>query len=151
MKKKVQEEIALIEEMGQENEVKAAKVVIEKGKEDKKRDNEVEAKNLENLENKSRFDFKTYQHELAELIAQIIRFRGGFDKGWLWDSWSNSDGVGLTLLDVVTKKRYVRAFRPVNIPEYDLNACHQLVISAEETVDRIDKGKINKKGEIYLP
>lgn len=144
---KLHEELEKLDEMGQESEIKAAKAVIEAGKETKKEDDKFEEDKLSLLEKKSKFQFKPYKHELAEVTAEVMRRREVCPPGYLWDSWANDQGVGLTIL-TPDKEKYVRAFKPINIPKYDLNACVVLCAQAENLIDRLEA---HTHREIILP
>lgn len=131
-------EAAVLEEAGQEDEKKAAKIILEKGKEDLAVDKKFEAENLDILEKKSRYQFLSYKHYLADIIGQIMRNRSICPSPWLWDAWANNEGVGLTIVSS-EKRKFIKAFKPVNIPRYDLNACAILCMEAENTIDKVDK------------
>lgn len=145
----LEEEVAKIEEMGQESESKAAKVVIEEGKEQEKKDKKIEAEQLDTLETKSRFKFVNYKQYLAHLVAEIMRVEEICPKGWLWDAWANESGVGLTLLSP-QRRKFVRAFKPVNEPKFDRFACTELVFSAENTIKKVNEEAKQKTGNGHI-
>lgn len=154
-KKQLGEEIEKIVEMGDENEDKAAKVVIEEGKEQKKKDDDFENKKLEQLEHKTKFQFKEYKKSLADSISEIIVNKDVCEPGWHWGSWVSDEGVGLTVINPDGKKFY-RAFRPINNPKFDLNACVTLALQFENLIGKYNEAKNPKlKGKtesgIILP
>ena len=142
-KLKLAEEVAILDEAGQESEKKAAKIIIEEGKKGLEEDKKFEVEKLENLQSKSRYQFLNYKHYLADIIGQIMRNRAICPKGWLWDAWANNEGVGLTIMSL-EKRKFVKAFKPVNIPKYDLNACAILCMEAENTVGKYEDTVIHK-------
>lgn len=147
-KKHVGEISEQIDAMGQDSEIKAAKWVIEKGKEDDKRVKEEESRQLEALNRRSRFKFSHYKGLLAELMEDILLRRVELRPGWKYRTFHNGKGVGLALISP-QGRIYARGFKPINHPEYDLNACVVLCLQAENCIDRVEGEAGKEEDRIY--
>jgi len=132
--KKVVEEAEKLMEMGQESEIKAAKTVMEVGDEIKAEDDKIQAAHLEDLTRKSRFSHKTYKQKLVMIMSEVMRDRIDMPEGWVWDCWTNLDGVGISLRNP-SGQWIRRAFKPNNMAKYDLEAVATLCEWSQERFD----------------
>jgi|CXWL01.1.fsa_nt_gi ribosome-associated protein YbcJ (S4-like RNA binding protein) len=122
-----------IDTLGQEDELAAAKWVMEEGKEVKQDDEEFETRHLDNLETKKSYLFKNYKEYLTSVITEIMSSRLDLPKQWQFSAWNNSKGVGLSLM-APDKRIFARAFTPMNVPKYDLHACGILCVQADNVI-----------------
>ena len=117
-----------VEATGQESETRAAKWVIEKGKEDQKRQQAGKANTLELLEEKNKFKIIDYWRTVADVMT-IFTEREEFPLDWDWRVVITDRGVVMRLLSP-DKRAFVRAFTPSHIPNYDLVAISKVLESA---------------------
>jgi len=138
-----------IDAMGQESEIKASKWVKEKGKEWDKEAEVEKGKALDVLEGKTRYKFADYKRFLGE---ELMR-RGWeefYPKDWMFHSTITDKGI-VYYLRSPDKRMFVRAFAPVNIPEYDFVAIEKILESAWECINNWEEEKSNPKSSIILP
>lgn len=148
-KNQVGEILEKVDAMGQDSEIKAAKWVKEQNKIDEAQEEKYKNEKTETLERKSRYSFSNYKQYLADIITDIIKNNLGVVRGWTYRSFYSEKGVGLVLLN--GKRKFVKAFMPINIPKYDLNACAILCLEAENTIDKIEEEKKKTVSGIILP
>lgn len=111
-----------IDEMGQENDAKAAKAVIELHNEaDKKSQNE-EAEKLEVLEKKRKFKIFNYKEQLAIYVAEQIE-EEFIPKDWHYLVEITDHGIRVRVGKGDGTFSRMRQFRITGEAKYDLHAC----------------------------
>ena len=146
MKKKIEELEEEIDAMGQENEIKAAKWVKEKGKEWDQEVAQEQGKTLEILEGKTRYKFADYKRFLGEELMKAGTDEG-YPEGWMHQSAVTDKGI-VFYLRSPDKRLFVRAFTPTNIPKYDLVAIEKIIESSWVAIEKWEK---EDKRDIILP
>jgi hypothetical protein len=136
-KKAMEEEMEELAITGQESEKKAAKWVIEKGKEAQSEQKKEDTAQLEQLESKSRFKFEDYKRYLAGIMYKEL-FQTKIPEKYSVRPFITDKGVGIAF-NTPENRRFVRAFAPVNVPTYDLNACMKLVYTAEDKINALEE------------
>jgi len=140
-KKAMGEEIEELEATGQEDERKASKWVKEKGEENKKELDKVQEDRLGVLDKQTSYKFEDYKRILAKYIHQEL-LSTDIPQGYLLRPFVTEEGVGLAM-QTPDKRKFVRAFAPVNKPKFDMNAVELLVIAAENKIIALEEEKKN--------
>jgi len=149
-KKLVDDEIYKIDQMGQESEKKAAKVVKEVAEEEDKKEKEFQAKQLEILHKVKKKD-KEYKKRLLFYLHSMIE-EIDWPKEYEWGIWFDGKGVRLAVKDK-NKVLHQRAFQVTNDPKYDLHACLRFAVWAEDVLDLIEDrmDRMHQQGGVWLP
>jgi len=133
-KKDLDKEMEKLEAMGQENEKKSIPSVREIMAEEEKKIEEKKARNIDVLEKKRNFSFRTYNMALSDLLVKRMSLVD-FPDGWKYGVTPTDEGVVLTM---TYGDRVFRAgFKPTGEAKYDLNAVNMYAVRAENTIDRI--------------
>lgn len=147
----IHQEAEEIELMGQENDRKASKFVIEKFDEQEKQEKEEQGKKLEELSKKRNAPkIFIYIEQLAIYLREELR-EEKFPEGWHWKISLDriSHGISLTIFDEKKFKK-TRKFRIIGDPKYDLHACTIFAYWAgDEVLKEIDKRE--GKSDLILP
>lgn len=147
-KKELQQEVEIINEIGQESDIKAKPLVQQLMKESEEGATKREMERLNKLEMaKSAGGIRTYVSLLTDLLDKRMRYVD-WERGWTY-SVSN-DGVGIILkMFSPSHRTFQAAFRPTQQAMYDLNAVNLYGIRAENTMERLRKeAKVPSKGNI---
>ena len=134
------DELDQLAAMGQESETKAVKHVQEYGREQKAGEEKFEAGGLEELNYLRRFGRANYHHRLRDIIAMVMNRTLEVPLGWDVAPFFDDKGAGVLLKHA--GRKFVRAFKPSGEPKYDLNACSEMVKSAQDFVDEAAKEEI---------
>jgi len=152
--KKVLEEIEKLDVIGQESEKKAVPHVREYTKERKMENDKIEEDYLVDLDRKSRFKFKNYKQRLVDIISEVMINRVDVPKGWEWNVWTNTKGIGISIKYKQSGWNH-RAFAPCNDPKFDLEAASVLCEWAQNWFDRVEQEiesyKVKKSNGIVNP
>lgn len=159
-KKKLLEEVDVLDTLGGESETQSAKFVIEKGKEEQKIAQEKSARQKEKLEK----DRKTlarpnkmddYKRNLLILVkTAMIDNRDELPKGYSWDARISPKGI---LLGIKTPagKVYARGMKISGFSQFDHQGVSRLVFSALDQIaqweSQPDRPFNRTVGGIYLP
>lgn len=143
--KKVGELEELIDEMGQEDEEKAAKVVIEVG------DAEEKAKQ-QRLDDTLTFftDQRKTFRDYYDALARQIKFLLDAHVDWLQLKFkyevtvNKARGVGV-ILEAPDGKIFARGFKPNGEPKYDVNAIKVLIYQTENVVEDYAKEQAHRE------
>lgn len=135
----------VLDEIGQENEEKAAKAVIELG--DKE-----EAEKKKRLDdtltffNDQRKTFRDYYDALARQIKVLLdHYVDWQDLGFEYQVTVNkARGVGV-IVQAPDKKMFARGFKPCGEPKYDINAIKTLIYQTENVIDDYAKAEANRQ------
>lgn len=130
-KHKIAEEIERIDTLGQEDEHKAAKAVIEDIEKGKKIAKAVEDDDLTRLDSK-RKHIVTYKEELARILYTRL-MKNAWPKGYRFLVKITPKGIEVNIKNA-ENKWFGRGITITNVPEYDLNAAIILVIQADNTL-----------------
>lgn len=152
--KKRQEVVGEVEEkldaMGQRNEKKAAKWVIENEKEEEKILDEIKAERMYKL-SASKKTSNTYIKQVMQILYNKLD-ELTWKKGYKW--YVGWDGKGIVLsVQIKQGDVFKRAFKPCFEPKYDLGACETLTVWAEDLFD-YGEGNLETmktQGGIWLP
>ena len=137
-----------IDATGQDSEIKAAKWVKEKGKEVEIVEQDQKNHHLSDLEKKTHFKFEDYKRYLVNVMyTELLEM--AFPKSYQIRPFIDDKGVGVALR-TPDKRNFVRAFAPVNIPKYDLNAALELVYTAESKIKALEDGEKTPSGILTL-
>lgn len=123
-----------LDAMGQEDEYKASKAVIEENKriEKKKQKDLDDALHFFSKNNKR---FTTYYQALARQIHHLLHNYVDWQGKWLYEATVNEGrGVGV-MVKGPDGKIFARGFKPCGEPKYDLNALKVLILQTENIVD----------------
>lgn len=138
-----------LDEVGQENEEKAAKAVIEVEKQKAKEQEEDEAKKREVIESALRFTRKEYVHKLAETLNYLAK---GMDMPKGYRYWIGFDDTKLNLIIYCRNgKKFGRGIKPCGDTKYDINALAVLISQCENTIDKVEKRGNYREDGIILP
>lgn len=131
----------------QDDEVAAARAMIELGTASEKKTQEDKELKIEELERIRGFTKKEYNQKLANMIFEMAKmidwpykytYYVGFDKEKLNIIITAPDG-----------KKFGRGIRPIGIPKYDFHAIGVLLTQCENTIDYImERGAFRKDGLI---
>ena len=133
-KKKDYEVIEEIDAMGDENEAKGAKAVIEKFDEQAKEEKKVIDNQLENLTKKRKAPkIFVYKEQLAIHLAELLR-EENFPKDAHWRIDITGKGISLTVFSKEKEFFQVRKFAICGEPKFDLHACVVLAYWAGDFV-----------------
>lgn len=143
----VGEQLEKIDVMGQESEKAAVKWVQEEGENVKKKDMKFEADEMQSLSELSKRRFADYKERLGKTVQSVIINALDLPVGWQAHPFQDDKGVGIILWDKLNNKNYVRAFKPCNIPKFDLNAVSKICLQAQEFLDH----QANLQNSIILP
>lgn len=136
-----------LDAVGQEDEEKAAKWVIEVQDQVAKKNKNIEGMNLEKLEKSRRrkFDYLMQMVQIAEERFKLIDWPNGF----VWKlGIKDEDKMHLMFKDAGGHV-YGRGIKCTGMQVYDLNAINVIATQAENTVDRIMNPAKTESG-IYL-
>jgi len=149
LKKQTGEIIEYLDEAGQDDEEKAAKVVIEVEKQKEKEQLEDEAKKREAVESALRFTRKEYVYKLAETLNYLAK---GMDmpKGYYYRVGFNETKLNL-IIHCLNGKKFGRGINPCGDTKYDINALAVLVSQCENTIDMVEQRGNFRKDGIILP
>lgn len=139
-----------IDAMGQENEKKAAKAVIELSNVADKEQKHQEDETLTKLTDKrNRPKIFSYKEELAMAAASWLRdeeFPG--DYHWMVEITDKGIRIGAFSQDI--KWRKVRQFAICGDPKFDLNACYNLAMWASDEVFKQIQNQL-KQSDFIIP
>lgn len=139
-KKRAAETAEELEVLGQDNEVKAAKWVIEKGNKDRKKEDEKEAEVQWKLDDKKKQVF-TYTDLLLKELRQIMfDWEDQKPLGYKWAAVKDKKGLCLWIRDA-TGKYYAKGIKVSFLPKYDLNAISRMVARACDFMDSLEEKK----------
>jgi len=132
--------------VGQDDEEKASKWVIETQDQVSKKEKSVEADTLTKLASVKRrkFDYLKYMAQVAEERFKLIDWPPGFT----WKIGIKDDDK-LHLIFRYKRKFYGRGIKCTGMEVYDLNAINVIAVQAENTVDQI-MHPIKTESGIYL-
>lgn len=153
-KKLLVEEMERLDVLGQENEHKAAKWVIEEGKRTEKEEKGKEAVRLTQLQDNRR-TIKGYKETLMTQLFTVVE-KIGWPQGYEYGVWFDGKGVILAIKDKY-KKLHKRAFKPTGDPKLDANASLIFAVWAEDILDTCEGNMAWQKenpptgGKIWLP
>lgn len=137
-----------IDAMGQDNEQKAAKAVIELHNQALKADEEKEAQQLEALTTARRLPkIYSYKEKLALYLRQMLR-EEHIPKGWHWGIFLVEKGIELQVNNATGTYFHRRRFKITGEPHYDLHAC---TVFAYWAGDIVYKKYREEKGDLLLP
>lgn len=138
-----------ITEEGDRGEEKAAKILIEKGKEADKAVAEDKAKKIEELEKTRQWTKKEYIWKLGEMANEMAKH---IDLPTGWTYWINcgKDKLNVTITSP-DGKTFGRGIIPTGTTTYDFHAIGVLLTQAENTIDSIMERGAYKKSSIILP
>lgn len=134
-RKKIYESVEEIKEMGQDDEVKASRVVNQIYKRE-----EVEREGKRNyfLE---RLDGRKKYNDYTKLCAQITYFYLEEQDYPNYIKYTvQYDPIGVLMFVAVRGKVYQRSFRAVREPLYDLNACEVFAVSVGDLIPKKEDG-----------
>ncbi len=156
-KKLLGEEAEKIDAMGQENERKAAKWVIEEGKQNQQVEDKIEAEEIEKLESKGK---KGQLFGYADEIVQAtIRRMREFDKpqGFDWGVYKTKNGRGIEIRYMRPDKRvFARGMDVSFSPNHDVNWIIRTIHKALDEMEAYDEllhpdQFAAKRDEIFIP
>lgn len=134
----------LIEEMGQESDRKAVKVVQEYVKEQQEQERKEHQQNLEMLSQLAK-NRQQYQRYLIAILHAFVKEEGIPRKYTLF---AESTDVGIVL--GIQGTEYIGAFRTSGMPKFDINACKILAVKLGNTVARLDGNFRETEGGILV-
>jgi hypothetical protein len=122
----------LLDEMGQESDKKAVRVVQEVVSEQAREDRLQQEMDLEGLK-KASANKINYQRVLVAILQRFVQDEK-IPKKYNLYAESNDHGivVGITGTD------YLRAFAPCGLPKYDIHACKILAVQVGNTIARME-------------
>ena len=132
-----------MEAVGQSDEEKASKWVIESQNQAEKLEAEAKIKLIEDAQKQTRWKKKDYVHTLAKQLF-IFMEQVEMPSGGQWRVSFEEDRLALWLK--VGSKLFAKGIKPVGTAIYDIQALETLVLEAENTIERV-----NPKSGIYLP
>lgn len=138
-----------LEEAGQEDEEKAAKVVIEVEKKREKESAEDELKKFEEVEKERKKQKKDYVQKLAQMADEMARFLR-FPSGYIYRVNYNEEKLNIKIKSP-DGKIYAKGIKPCGIAFYDFKAVETLVTQCENTIDSLEKEKNTTKSGIIIP
>lgn len=118
---KLQEEAEKLLEMGQENDIKAAKSVIELSNEAEKKDLQEEDKVLDILSYKRRFQANPYKESVANYMNGLLK-EEGIPRGYHYMIQVLEKGIGLAVWSESGTLKSARKLKIVGEPKYDMHA-----------------------------
>lgn len=125
-----------LDEVGQENETKAAGVVVKVQKEVDKHEEEAHEVAMEEM-NKNRQTKLRYIAKLGEAFFKICETIDWVDR-FVWKiGLEGEDKINLTFKDMKTGRGYGQGIKVTGQSFYDLNALHILATRCENTVDKL--------------
>jgi hypothetical protein len=135
-KKKLADVVEELDAMGQEDEKKAAKFVIEKGKEDRHEEDEKRSEVEWKLhDNKGRiFTYKDLL--LNEFKRQMMEMYQMLPQGYAWMPFATKKGIALYIKDE-QDKWYARGMIVSGIPKYDLNCVERMINKALDSMENL--------------
>lgn len=143
-KKTLADEMEEIDAMGQDDEVKAAKWVIEKGEEDRHEESEKSAEAEWKLHDKRR-NFFTYKDLLlAEFRRQMVDSYQLLPKGFAWYPVGTTKGIVLWVKDL-ENRWYAKGITVSGIPKYDLNGVERLIDKALDFMEESERKYVEAK------
>lgn len=141
-----------IDVLGQENEIKAAKWIIEKGKEDEHQENEAEAEAKWKLHD-TKNQYSVYREKIYEEAKRLLQT---FDipVGFQFDVALNEKGLLFCYRDPYGKI-HARGMKISTFISEDLQCVtrfiHDALDSMEHMEEEIREGRHKSKGGIYIP
>ncbi len=146
-KKKAIDKIEELDAMGQEDEIKAAKWVMEKGREDEKEEKETKAIAEEVLQDARRTKERYYQKLLEQAFRLIhtIELPTGYHVGAFYTK------SGLVVWVTTPKKQwFAKGMKVSGEVKYDMNGVDRLLIKACDFIDDLEEKASKTEGGIYL-
>src|SRR3972149_687351 len=132
---------------GQESETKAAKWVMEKGRDSSKEQLNQENRILEALDSKSKYGIVDYHKSLAAFMANFAQ-EEQFPQEWFWHIAITDQGVVMYMVSP-DKRRFYRAFKPSFVPQCDLQAIFKILDSMWTKINELE---VKEQGEgFFLP
>jgi len=133
----------------QEDEAKAADIIIAKGKEAQKATDEDKARKIEALESSLKWTRADYVRRLAETMNELAKH---MDLPLGFTYWIGFDKEKLNLrINMADGRAFGRGIRPTGSTTYDFHAIGVLVLQAENTVDHILERGAFRKDKLILP
>ena len=133
--------------LGQDDEKKGAKWVIEKGKETRHKEDEQKAQ-VEWKLNDQKGRVFTYSDIL---LGELKRMMGEWDEyrpnGFQWLAIKNSKGIVLWFRDK-DGNWFAKGMKVSGIPKYDMNGIERLMHGALDSMDRFERNRIPQKETI---
>lgn len=148
-KKKVKslgDQVEELDAMGQENEVKAAKWVIEKGKEVDQEEQQIKDLAHEILE-KARKGKELYRQGLLKQVFRLIHTMDvpmGYHIGAFYTS------KGLVVWVMHKKKWFAKGMKVTGEVKYDLNGVDRIMVKAADFIDGLVDDENKTESGIYL-
>ena len=127
-----------LDTLGQDSEEKAAKWVIEKGKEDRKKADEAEARILEGLEKEKNKRF-THYHEALYKTAKRKILEYGVPPKYYMDCQLTPKGLLFGFRSYASKKWEMKGMKITMIPRYDLFAIIMMINDALDEISKREK------------
>lgn len=150
-KLRAEEEAEKIDIMGQENEKKAAKWVMENQKEEDKKETKEKADTLEKLTD-ARGKVFTYKDALHQALQrELLSWSHQLPTGYRWQGGITEKGIVL-YISTPDNQWYARGMKPLGLPQYDLTCLTGLIIKALASIDELEERKLKKtESGIILP
>jgi len=127
----------ILDAVGQDDEKKAAKAVIELNQELEKKNKAKEERLQEYLQDKSKhLTYNMILRNLLDALCSEVDLPDGFDYR------VQEDEKGVALIIKTPVGYFAKGFKPIQDGKYDLNAVKTIRDNLENTIDRV-KGKLN--------
>lgn len=132
-----------LDQITQDNEEKAAKIIVEKGQEADKKSLEDKVLKTEELEQARKFARKEYLHKLANLTYEMAKYID-WPVGYTYYVGFNETKMNL-IITTPDGRKFGRGIVASGVPTYDINAIGVLVEQCENTIDQLmNRGKFKK-------
>lgn len=145
LKAQIYEEIEEIEQLGQDSETKAVKLIQEKQKEEDILQTEKDALMWEKM-HKARNKTFTYRDALLSHMKLLKdTYAEEIPGGYSWFIIPTDKGIMLTVKDR-SGKWFAKATKVCGEPKYDINAVERLIWKALEFIDSLEQKEEKKVG-----
>lgn len=133
----------------QEDEAKAADIIMEKGKEAEKATAEDQAKKIEELNLSIRFSRREYIFKMAQIGNEMAKHID-WPKDYVYRINFNEEKLNIMIF-TPDGRRFAHGIKPCGDTDIDFHALGVLLTQAENTVDKLmERGAFNKAG-IIIP
>jgi len=138
-----------LDAVGQDDEEKAAKCVIEVENQKAKEVKEEECKKIEALETARKFKRKDYVHKLAEMMYKMAQFVD-IPKNYIYRINFSEDKLNI-IVKSPSGKLFGRGIKPNGEIKYDYQAIETLLMQCENTIDKLEKRGQYREDGLILP
>lgn len=138
LKKTVGEELNVLDEIGQDSEEKAAKIIIDLGKEEFEKSEKKDMLTVEKLDDarKKPFDEAYYRSILAECNLRMSEF--SLPMGFRWIAKVSKAGLAM-FIEAPDKQQYAKGVKITGVPFDDAKGVVGLVNKSLEQVDFLEQ------------